>query len=318
MGGGKSYFGVEKAKEAWDRGSIVHDNFKWTQQAEKYAKLHVMLPGEPLLWAKRNAEGHLESGVIVRGSEACPNIVLIDEAYLYFGIHDRIAHANRNRILLEFCAMSRQLGLVIYFISQSAENVDAGVRKIAAFHIHCVNNAKIPGIGAMASLLLGRFTRISKSPQKNVELTREKARFDQSIGDLYNTHGQGDEAVMNTHVGAGVVKPKMDFKFKALGLGIIVAGIAAKMILAKSSEDVHEAADKRMLAAGIAYSGSAGSMGLRVIGWSQDPLLTLVLEDGTTISMAAAEHPPKGMQRRTNGFLVTAADGTETLYPFKK
>lgn len=324
MGGGKSFLCVEKALAAWRRGSIVHDNFKWKPAADKYRGLHVFMPEDITKWCTRNEQNKLQSDLIIRGSESCPNLVLIDEAYLYLGIADALEQRERRKFLLEFCAMSRQLGLEIYFISQHPDNIDIGVRKIAAHHIHCVNTHKIPGLGLIAKLAMKQFTRIAKSPQKGLELSRESAGFSQEVGDLYYTTGQGDQIGVETHIGEGeVAASKMSFKLKFLLVIVFLVPVISYFWVTRSSKQIGALAlgqRKDEQGAALQLTPKAGPVKSErcIIAWTQTPVFSLVLDDGRELSMSSADDSLTMARRSADGYTVTDSEGVETFYPFKK
>lgn len=198
MGGGKSYFAAELAYKCWKAGGVVHSNVPWDQeelQKREFAHLHVKLPDDVSTWVRKEPapEGgeRLASDVIVGGTEGAENLIIVDEAALAFHMYDQVANRNRNRTIFELVVMSRQIGVDMYFISQSASNIDVAIRNVAEAVIHCVNVKRLPGFGALLAWFVGDFRRAWLSPLKRQVMSASYARFSTAVAALYNTHGVG-------------------------------------------------------------------------------------------------------------------------------
>lgn len=198
MGGGKSYFAAEMAYKCWKAGGVVHSNIPWNQeelQQREFEHLHVKLPDDVSTWVRKEPapEGgeRLASDVIVGGTEGAENLIIVDEAALAFHMYDQVANRARNRVIFELVVMSRQIGVDMYFISQSAANIDVAIRNVAEAVIHCVNVKRLPGFGALLAWFVGDFRRAWLSPLKRQVMSASYARFSSTVAALYNTHGVG-------------------------------------------------------------------------------------------------------------------------------
>lgn len=200
MGGGKSYFAAELARDCWRAGGIVHSNIPWNADEldrHDFGRLHVKLPDDVSTWVRKepSPEGgeRLASDWIIGGTEGAENLIIVDEAALAFHMYDQLANRARNRTIFELVVMSRQIGVDMYFISQSAQNIDVAIRNVAEAVIHCVNVKRLPGIGPLLGLFVGDFRRNWLSPLKRQVMSHSYARFNPSVAALYNTHGVGDK-----------------------------------------------------------------------------------------------------------------------------
>ncbi len=198
MGGGKSYFAAELAFKCWKAGGVVHSNVPWSQDElhkREFDHLHVKLPDDVSRWVRKepSPEGgeRLASDVIVGGSEGAENLIIVDEAALAFHMYDQVANRNRNRTIFELVVMSRQIGVDMYFISQSAANIDVAIRNVAEAVIHCVNVKRLPGFGPILAWFVGDFRRAWLSPLKRQVMSANYARFSPTVSALYHTHGVG-------------------------------------------------------------------------------------------------------------------------------
>lgn len=198
MGGGKSYFASELAYKCWKAGGVVHSNIPWNNdelQRREFDHLHVKLPDDVSTWVRKEPapEGgeRLASDVIVGGIEGAENLIIVDEAALLFHMYDQVANRNRNRIIFDLVVMSRQIGVDMYFISQSASNIDVAIRNVAEAVIHCVNVKRLPSFGPLLAWFVGDFRRAWLSPLKRQVMSASYARFSPVVAALYNTHGVG-------------------------------------------------------------------------------------------------------------------------------
>ena len=198
MGGGKSYFAAQLAYDCWRDGGIVHSNMPWVQdevEALGYWDKHVTLPSNHEKWVTTDqgpdGEDRVSSDVLIGGTEGQENLIIIDEASLQLSAMDQALTRQKNKTLFRLVVMSRQLGLDIYFISQSATNLDVYIRNVAESVIHCQNVNKIPGVGSILAKIVGDFRRSWLSPLKRAVILTKYARFNPVIGSLYKTDGEG-------------------------------------------------------------------------------------------------------------------------------
>lgn len=193
MGGGKSYYAAELAAKCWREGGVVHSNMDWDLQRLQelgYDKLHVELPQDPQQW----------QNVIVGAAEGAENLFIVDEAAMVFHSWDQVENRKRDRALFEILAMSRKLGLDIYFISQAAGNVSKALRDMANFQVRCTAVKRIPIIGPAWAKLRGDFLRIIKGGESAKVITSTYARFQPEIGSLYKTEAlRGAAAQIERH-----------------------------------------------------------------------------------------------------------------------
>lgn len=198
MGGGKSYAMAKLALMTWKRGGYVHSNvpWEWSQIPPEYKALHVDLPPDAATWVTTeiapDGTERKKSDVIIGGTEASPNVIIVDEAALILHSMDQADNKRRNRTLFETVVMSRQLGVDMYFVTQAAENIDSSIRKVAEFFMHCANLGKVPGYGWLLKMIYGDFIVKFLSPGKKIELRREVYRYEEAVGKIYNTTGVGD------------------------------------------------------------------------------------------------------------------------------
>ncbi|MBN8421907.1 MAG: hypothetical protein J0L73_23520 [Verrucomicrobia bacterium] len=200
MGGGKSYLAAQLAFECWRDGGIVHSNMPWNFEeidSLGFTSQHITLPESHEQWVRTelgpDGKERVASEVLIGGAEGHENLIIIDEAALQLSAMDQAETKKKNRTLFRLVVMSRQLGLDMYFVSQSTTNLDVFIRNVAESIIHCQNVKRIPGIGAVLAFFVGAFRRTWLSPQQRKPLMTRYARFNPAIGALYKTHGEGDK-----------------------------------------------------------------------------------------------------------------------------
>jgi hypothetical protein len=182
MGGGKSYFTADVMWTAFSEGAVVHTNIALNQRIvdEKgWTDLYVKLPEDPDSWRP----------LLHKGAEGRENLLIVDEASLTFHVHDQQKKRDSNRGIFELLIWSRRAGLDVYFVSQSAQNLDAQLRRLAEIRIHCTQVKMIPFIGPWMKYFVGDFmrTRYAGGDGKS-RIGTTYHRFQQRIGDFYDTH----------------------------------------------------------------------------------------------------------------------------------
>lgn len=181
MGGGKSYLGADVCLTAFEEGAVVHTNMQLNEEtiAERgWTEMYIKLPSDPAEWKQ-----HLHAG-----EEGKENLLMIDEAALAFHVHDQSANKGHNRGIFELLVWSRKAGLDVYFITQSAANIDVMLRRLTEITIHCVAVKMIPFVGWLARPLLGDFKRMRYAGcEKRNLIGSTYHRFSQRIGDFYRT-----------------------------------------------------------------------------------------------------------------------------------
>ena len=198
MGGGKSYFAADLAYNCWQDGGVVHTNMPWRMdELERlgFADRHIELPEDHEKWVRTeqgpDGKERVASDVLIGGTEGHENLIIIDEAALQLSAMDQALTRQKNKTLFRLVVMSRQLGIDMYFITQSATNIDVFIRNVAESVIHCQNVTKIPGVGAILALFVGEFRRSWLSPLQRKVIMTKYARFNSLIGGLYKTDGEG-------------------------------------------------------------------------------------------------------------------------------
>ncbi|WP_050028235.1 zonular occludens toxin domain-containing protein [Verrucomicrobium sp. BvORR034] len=181
MGGGKSYLGADVCLTAFEEGAVVHTNMQLNEEtiAENgWQDQHIKLPADPSEW----------QSVIHAGEEGKENLLMVDEAALCFHVNDQQKKRGDNRDIFELLVWSRKAGLDVYFITQSAANIDVMLRRLTEIRVHCVAVKMIPFVGWLARPLLGDFKRMRYGGGEGKNLIGSTYhRFSQRIGDFYRT-----------------------------------------------------------------------------------------------------------------------------------
>jgi len=157
MGSGKSYYGAQIILECLREGGVVHTNLPLRLDVLTemgYADQIVMLPQRvsdivKLQEMPRNADGSeampvLKSDYLRGGEEGRENLVVIDEASLQFDIDQQMKDREKNKPIFQLVALTRHVGLDMYFLAQSAQNIDAKLRRMAQGRVRCVRTDTIP------------------------------------------------------------------------------------------------------------------------------------------------------------------------------
>ncbi|MCW0217977.1 MAG: zonular occludens toxin domain-containing protein [Prosthecobacter sp.] len=231
MGGGKSYAAVEVALKAAKEGALVHTNLPLVQEAWEELGLWdkiVILPREPSRWIsfkKQEIDGEMtdvpSSDCITGGAEGRENLVIFDEASIVFRTKDQLKNKDRHQPVFDLVALSRHVGLEIFFIAQHEDNISADLRKLAQFRTKCIKASEIPMIGPFAARFFGDFKRVVYKGMGRDPFMSSWHRFNASIGKLYKTHGMADSVAMR--VDATRKTKGMDTS-KKKGLLIFVGG----------------------------------------------------------------------------------------------
>lgn len=182
MGGGKSYYTADVMWTAFGEGAVVHTNIALNQRIvdEKgWSELYVKLPEDPNEWRP----------LLHKGEEGRENLLIVDEASLAFHVHDQQRKRDANRDIFELLIWSRRAGLDVYFVSQSAQNLDAQLRRLAEIRIHCTQVKMIPFVGPWMKNFVGDFmrTRYAGGDGKS-RIGTTYHRFQKHIGEFYDTH----------------------------------------------------------------------------------------------------------------------------------
>ncbi|MCB1227433.1 MAG: hypothetical protein KDK99_16565 [Verrucomicrobiales bacterium] len=182
MGGGKTYAVVEICAEAFGQGAIVHSNVDFDlEELERrgWKDQLLKLPEDPLHWEE----------MLVGGAEGAENLLVVDEAAVFFHQRNQMAAKKSMAALFDLLVQSRKLGLEVYFVSQSVDNLDRSLRLMATGILHCVQTKRIPIFGPLIKRFRGDFMRRRYAPGKNrSELVPPSyARFRPEIGALYKT-----------------------------------------------------------------------------------------------------------------------------------
>lgn len=232
MGGGKSYYAAELALACWKAGGIVHSNMPWNwEKLEElgYTKQHIKLPEDILDWVSKQKDANtgkdvLTTKVLIGGEEGAENMLIIDEASMILHAYDAMENRKRNRALFDLVIMSRQLGLDMFFLVQSPQNIDGAIRNVAENIHHCVNVGRVPFFGPMLKWFYGDFRRTIFPTHRRTPLSHSYARFKQAVGDLYKTHGEGAKIQIERNT---TRQKKKTFPWKIIISTFTLLGIAA-------------------------------------------------------------------------------------------
>ena len=231
MGGGKSYAAVEEAISFFQKGRRVMSNLDWNEaemMARKvqigenefsYRERHITLGDEPMHWREK----------MIGADEGSENLMVIDEGAMMLHAWDQSRHDEWKRELFAIIAMTRKLGIELVIISQAASNLDAGLRKMAAFEIYCVAVKKVPVIGPWAAMLLGDFKRSVLNQRRQV-LSSSYHRYSPKVGTLYQTDAlKGAALLIKREEGGGRIRKK-DVVRAPLWLKLLVIAMASGMV----------------------------------------------------------------------------------------
>jgi hypothetical protein len=212
LGTGKSYYGVRKAVEGLREGKLVATNFDlvpdWIDQVvrhgrlrkrtrrlddrvERFSKRYIRIstmqelrelrirPEPP--WAQE-----LEPGkwVLKEGSL----VVLLDESHRWMNARSWSREGREE--LLEFFALARKLGMVIYLIAQRAENLDVQVRELFEDHIRLNNlrrSARVLGIPVIPFNFFVAGWRNHAYPDEVVKTERYRLGWEKRLYDTMDT-----------------------------------------------------------------------------------------------------------------------------------
>jgi hypothetical protein len=267
MGAGKTYYGAELIRQALKEGALIHTNIplEWDKLREEfpaYTELPneqgelvqleqplerlVKLRNKPETWCrgsgKFDEEGEelIVSDVIVGGSEKSPNLVVIDEASLTFDVDKQGEKSEKDRLrpIFQLIALSRHVGLDIYFLAQDAGNVNVKLRKLAATRTNCTNAGKMPFFGWIVKPLFGDFLRVTFAKGSTFPLGKQWLRFDPVVGASYKTHGMADSVgmrLMPTRKGKGADDTASRGK-----KGCLTTGAIALLVIAGSAWFVYD------------------------------------------------------------------------------
>ncbi len=218
MGGGKTYYVVEKCLQAMKEGAIVHTNIAFKEEVlEEMGLLHLLikLPPDYREWEK----------VLNAGAEGAENVWAVDESSVLFHMYDQLATKSdqSKREFFELLTMVRKAGLETYFIAQHAGNVDVAIRNLAESRVMCVNQERLPVLGPIIAFVLGRFKRIHKN-QVGLRLGQSWHRFNFQVGNAYVTEDlQGKAAKLNKRVQR--IKKKEGVPVWVAGLALTVTAV---------------------------------------------------------------------------------------------
>lgn len=142
LGGGKTMAVAEKLYDWLKRGAYVFTNIEMHKDKiaeQMYRDGYVFEPERLTLLDGRTIKGFISQ--IKRGDQSCPVVVAIDEAHLEWNARDyqQMKSDSQSKDMLNFITMVRKLDIVLYFITQSPEDIDKQLRKKAAYLTMCRN-----------------------------------------------------------------------------------------------------------------------------------------------------------------------------------
>jgi hypothetical protein len=133
LGGGKTYHAVLRILEAFSKGSHVYTNIvldgMW---CARYCRKRF---GRRIVFTQQyhyldNSKIDQFDKYIAKGNGDVANLVVIDEAHLYFNARD---WAKRGRELLEFLTQTRKYDIHIILITQHENNLDKQFNRMVQF-----------------------------------------------------------------------------------------------------------------------------------------------------------------------------------------
>lgn len=155
VGAGKSYFVIERLMQHWANGgtAYVSESFcvVW-EECKAYAlkRWGLHLEHDQFHEVSSSAIARLHESTPA-GSEDCPLLIVVDEAQDQLDVRD---HANKEKKdVFSWCCQSRHDDNDLVFVSQSAKNLDARIRRLATFtwSVRNANNFTIQGLGNLAA-----------------------------------------------------------------------------------------------------------------------------------------------------------------------
>jgi hypothetical protein len=226
MGDGKSYFAAEYMRKAIREGAIVHTNLDlrleaWHCEVESDDQI-VQLPEDDFkAW----------TALVRPGIEGRENVVIIDEGALLFNAQDWNKQRDEKKEVFKFMVYSRHLGLDVLFLTQSAKNVDAQVRRMCTEIVQCVKAERVKPYGPLFKLLYGDFRRHYLNGPGNQVLDSKWVRFDPEIGNLYYTHARA-KCVTDTPRDIRRREKEDTTKISMKRKGLVMAGALAACVCA--------------------------------------------------------------------------------------
>lgn len=142
LGGGKSMYAVEEGYKHLKKGGFWYTNIEVHPEmvAEQMRFEGLIFDPQRLVRLDgKTIRGFIDQ--IKRGTSKSPVMVTLDEAHLEWNARDyQSTRKNEgDRDMLNFITMVRKLDIILYFITQSAEDIDKQLRKKAAYMTLCRN-----------------------------------------------------------------------------------------------------------------------------------------------------------------------------------
>jgi len=180
MGSGKSYWGVEICQKALAENAIVHTNLAFKDEwltANVNPELFVRLSDDFTTWRDQ----------LRAGREGYENVLVVDESAIMFNARDFAKAKDEKSDVFEFMVHARKLGLDVYFISQSAKNVDSQLRRMSENEMQCLATKRIPAIGPLLVPIFGEFRRFICTPDGREVMEAHWARLKPEVYEAYET-----------------------------------------------------------------------------------------------------------------------------------
>jgi hypothetical protein len=212
LGTGKSYYGVRKAVEGMRSGKLVVTNFDlvpdWVDQVvrrghllKRTRKLDDRSQRFSRRWRRVESLGELME-VRVRPEEPWARelrpgewqikegsmVVLLDEAHRWMNARSWSREGREE--LLEFFALARKRGMVVYLIAQRAENLDVQVRELFEDHIRLNNlrrSARLMGIPVIPFNYFIAGWRNHAYPDEVIKTERYRLGWEKALYDTMDT-----------------------------------------------------------------------------------------------------------------------------------
>jgi len=180
MGSGKSYWGVEICQKAMAENAIVHTNLAFR---DEWLSKHV----DPELFVRLSDDFTTWRDQLRAGREGYENVLVVDESAIMFNAREFNKAKDEKADVFAFMVHARKLGLDVYFISQSAKNVDSQLRRMAENEMQCLAVKRIPAIGPLLVPIFGDFRRFICTPDGREVMESHWARCKPEVYEAYET-----------------------------------------------------------------------------------------------------------------------------------
>lgn len=234
LGGGKTYYAVMRIRDALAEGRTVATNIElnverlFAHLAEDYC---VEVPRENLILYNDSREmARSLPSCVPCGTQVLPNLIVLDEAHLFFNARDWKTTHDGMRSVLEFLTQSRKAAIDCIFITQHQNNLDAQFVRLAQYvwSMRDLSRMRIEQIGVAYP-----FNQILASCFDYDGKTLIERRFlwkDKTVFGLFTSEALLTEIALKRTLGRPPVRWKVSRKRKleilALTTALVVVGLA--------------------------------------------------------------------------------------------